>query len=144
MSDSEATSASATTSSSSANDGTQPTTSASQAEEYKLPSHMRPRKTYKQLELPTPDQVMFQDIMDNCFVKSAFSAAIGGVSGIAFGLFTAAMDNAGGVSRWNLLCSCCKIAFMDEAVNMMMTDCLDRDLRHNRWWTRQTNPHAWC
>lgn len=59
---------------------------------------MKPRKTYQQLTPPNFEQLMFQDIMDNCFVKSALSGAMGGVAGIAFGLFSASLDNAGGVS----------------------------------------------
>lgn len=65
---------------------------------YQLPSHMQTRKKYQQLTPVTHDQIIFGDIMDNCFVKSALSGAMGGAAGLAFGLFSASLDNAGGVS----------------------------------------------
>lgn len=55
------------------------------------------KKTYSQLEMPSPQMIIQQDIMDNCFVKSALSGAMGGVAGLAFGLFSASFENAHGV-----------------------------------------------
>ena len=52
-------------------------------------------KTYKPLELPTPEQVLQQDAADNCLVKSVISGAMGAVAGVAFGLFFASMDMGG-------------------------------------------------
>ncbi len=47
--------------------------------------------------MPTGEEIIAQDMFNNCFVKSAISGAMGGVAGVAFGLFSASMENAHGV-----------------------------------------------
>lgn len=54
------------------------------------------KKKYQQLSLPTFDEMMMQDMMNNCFIKSVMSGVMGGGMGIAFGLFTSSMENASG------------------------------------------------
>lgn len=46
--------------------------------------------------MPTGEEIIAQDMFNNCFVKSAISGAMGGVAGVAFGLFSASMENAHG------------------------------------------------
>lgn len=41
-------------------------------------------------------EMMQQDVMNNCFIKSAMSGAMGGLAGFAFGLFSASLENAHG------------------------------------------------
>lgn len=57
-----------------------------------------PAAKFKTVTLPTADQILYQDVMDNCFVKSGVSGVMGGLFGAAFGLFSASLDNAGAVS----------------------------------------------
>ena len=57
------------------------------------------KNKFKQIELPTGEQMMMEDVMGNCFVKTAVSGVMGGLAGVAFGLFSASMENAHGVSR---------------------------------------------
>lgn len=57
----------------------------------------KPKKEYQVIEMPSPEMILQQDVMDNCFVKSALSAAMGGLAGMAFGLFSASFENAHGV-----------------------------------------------
>lgn len=54
------------------------------------------KKTYPQLELPSPERMMQEDIMSNCFIKTALAGVMGGVSGVALGLFFAALENSHG------------------------------------------------
>jgi hypothetical protein len=58
------------------------------------------KKEWEPLSVPQPMQIMQEDIMNNCFVKGGLSAAMGGIAGFAFGLFSASLENAGaGVSE---------------------------------------------
>ncbi|GLC44775.1 hypothetical protein PLESTB_001216000 [Pleodorina starrii] len=54
------------------------------------------KKEWSPIAMPTHEQLAAQEFMDNCFVKSAMSGAMGGLAGFAFGLFTASMENAHG------------------------------------------------
>lgn len=56
-------------------------------------------KKYPQLQMPSYEQMMQQDMMDNCAVKSIISGVMGGALGVAFGIFTASLDASGGVSN---------------------------------------------
>ncbi|GAX73903.1 hypothetical protein CEUSTIGMA_g1353.t1 [Chlamydomonas eustigma] len=51
---------------------------------------------YQPIALPTTEQMMMEDVMSNCFVKTAISGLMGGVAGLAFGLFSASLENAHG------------------------------------------------
>jgi len=56
-------------------------------------------KVHKPLKLPSQEEMMQEDIMNNCAVKSVISGIMGGLLGVAFGIFTASMDTSGvGVS----------------------------------------------
>ncbi|KAF5825988.1 hypothetical protein DUNSADRAFT_5551, partial [Dunaliella salina] len=54
-------------------------------------------KRYEPLELPHPMRIVQEDFMNNCFIKSGLSYVMGGLAGGAFGLFTASIENSGGV-----------------------------------------------
>jgi hypothetical protein len=49
---------------------------------------------YQPLQMPTPEQIMGEDLMNNCLVKCLLSGAGGGVLGAAFGIFTASLDTS--------------------------------------------------
>ncbi len=53
-----------------------------------------PIKRYKQVAMPTPEQIMQEDIMNNCGVRTVMSAVAGCVLGAAFGIFMGAMDTS--------------------------------------------------
>lgn len=63
--------------------------------------------------MPTGEEIIAQDMFNNCFVKSAISGAMGGVAGVAFGLFSASMENAHGVSVAHL----CELGQLRQAVD---------------------------
>ena len=52
------------------------------------------------LSMPSYEQMMQEDVMNNCAVKSAIAGVMGGLLGVAFGIFTASLDT--GVRRWSL------------------------------------------
>lgn len=52
---------------------------------------------YKPLQMPTYDLIMQEDMMNNCGVKSVIAGVMGGVLGVAFGVFTASLDTQVGV-----------------------------------------------
>jgi import inner membrane translocase subunit TIM22 len=58
---------------------------------------VKTRAKYQPISLPTTEQMMMEDVMSNCFVKTAISGLMGGVAGVAFGLFSASLENAHGV-----------------------------------------------
>jgi hypothetical protein len=57
------------------------------------------KKKWQPLTVPSPMQIIQEDAMNNCLVKGTISCVMGGVAGLAFGLFTASIENAG-VSLW--------------------------------------------
>ncbi len=62
----------------------------------------KPKKKPRQwepLQMPSPMQIVQEDIMNNCAVKGVFSGVMGGLAGFAFGLFSASIENAGGGVR---------------------------------------------
>jgi import inner membrane translocase subunit TIM22 len=54
-------------------------------------------KKYEAISVPSPEALMQQEIMDNCAIKTAMSGAMGGILGIAFGIFTASLETGGGM-----------------------------------------------
>lgn len=66
------------------------TTSADSAPPGKAPPP--PPKTYKRVEMPTPDQIMMDDLMNNCLVKTVMATVMGGVLGAAMGIFFGAFE----------------------------------------------------
>lgn len=62
-----------------------------------LPPGMRP---YRRVELPTPEQIVQEDFMNNCAVRTVLSGAMGSVLGVMFGLFMGTMDGAVSGHMW--------------------------------------------
>lgn len=49
-------------------------------------------KKYKRVEMPTPDQIMMDDTMNNCAVKTVLATVMGSVLGAAMGIFFGAFE----------------------------------------------------
>jgi import inner membrane translocase subunit TIM22 len=49
-------------------------------------------KTYKKVEMPTPEQMMMDDTMNNCVVKTVLATVMGSVLGAAMGIFFGAFE----------------------------------------------------
>lgn len=56
-----------------------------------------PQRDIARVEMPSYEQIMQEEAMNNCFVKSVISGAMGGLLGVAFGVFTASVETSGGV-----------------------------------------------
>lgn len=54
----------------------------------------KPRKVYKQLVLPSPEQIAQEDLMNNCGVRTVLSGVMGAGLGAVFGVFMVTMDAA--------------------------------------------------
>ncbi|PNH03060.1 Mitochondrial import inner membrane translocase subunit Tim22 [Tetrabaena socialis] len=54
------------------------------------------KKEWERISMPTAEEMTASEFMNNCAVKSALSCVMGGVAGLAFGLFTSSMENAHG------------------------------------------------
>eukprot|EP00210_Caulerpa_lentillifera_P005318 g5081.t1 len=48
------------------------------------------------LKMPTPEQIIQEDVMNNCFLRTVMSGVMGGGLGIVFGLFTSSLEGATG------------------------------------------------
>ena len=48
------------------------------------------------LQVPTPDQIAQEDLLNNCFVRTVLSGVMGGGLGLVFGLFASSMEGASG------------------------------------------------
>lgn len=57
-----------------------------------------PKTKLNPITMPSMEQIMQEDAMNNCVVKTILSGVMGGIAGVAFGLFTASIENSGGVS----------------------------------------------
>jgi hypothetical protein len=55
-----------------------------------------PKKKYRQIELPTPEQMMQEEFMNNCATRTVLSATLGSVMGLFFGVLMGSMDGAVG------------------------------------------------
>ena len=61
-------------------------------------------KQYKRVELPTPDQIMMDDTMNNCVVKTVLATVMGSALGAGMGIFFGAFE-AGSLTLVHLLSS---------------------------------------
>ena len=52
------------------------------------------RKEYSRIEPTTPEQLIQEDLINNCAVKTVISGVMGSALGVAFGIFMGAMDSA--------------------------------------------------
>ena len=52
------------------------------------------RKTYKQVSVPTREEQIQEDSMNNCAVRTVLSGGMGMVLGVVFGIFMGTMDGA--------------------------------------------------
>jgi hypothetical protein len=70
------------------------------------------RKVYKQLVLPTPEQMQQEDVMNNCGVRTVLSGVMGAGLGAVFGVFMVTMDAAVRPTPWCLTprFAACKLA----------------------------------
>lgn len=59
------------------------------------PPPRRPKKTYAQLQLPSPEQMAQEEAMNNCGVRTVLSGVMGAGLGVVFGIFMGTMDMAG-------------------------------------------------
>lgn len=49
-------------------------------------------KTYKKIEMPTPEQIALDDFMNNCAVKTVLATVMGGFLGATMGIFFGAFE----------------------------------------------------
>ncbi len=61
------------------------------------PAQQPPKKTYKQVSIPSQEEQLQEDSMNNCAVRTVLSGGMGMVLGVVFGIFMGTMDGA--VSR---------------------------------------------
>ena len=52
------------------------------------------KKEYARIEPTTPEQLVQEDMINNCAVKTVISGVMGSALGVAFGIFMGAMDSA--------------------------------------------------
>lgn len=60
----------------------------------KVPAKAAPEapKTYKRIEMPTNEQIMMEDFMNNCLVKTVMATVLGSALGAAMGIFFGAFE----------------------------------------------------
>lgn len=56
----------------------------------------RYRGRFQPLSPPSYEQMMGEDALNNCAVKSIIAGAMGGALGVAFGIFSASMETVVG------------------------------------------------
>jgi import inner membrane translocase subunit TIM22 len=52
------------------------------------------KKEYRVIQLPSPEQMVQEDFMNNCAVRSIFSGVMGAGLGVVFGIFMGTMDTS--------------------------------------------------
>ena len=52
------------------------------------------RKAYQQIQLPSPEQMMQEDFMNNCATRTVLSGVMGMGLGVLFGIVMGSMDSA--------------------------------------------------
>jgi hypothetical protein len=61
------------------------------AERKRLPPGLR---TYRKVELPTPEQMAQDEFMNNCGTRTVLSAVMGSGLGVLFGIFMGTMETS--------------------------------------------------
>lgn len=54
----------------------------------------KPKKQYKVVQLPTPEQMHQEDFMNNCAIRAVISGVMGSMLGVVFGIFMGTMDTS--------------------------------------------------
>lgn len=52
----------------------------------------KPKKEYRQIEMPSPEQIVQGDMMNNCGVRTVMSGVMGMGLGVLFGVVMGTMD----------------------------------------------------
>lgn len=52
----------------------------------------KPKKEYRQIEMPTPEQIVQGDMMNNCGIRTVMSGVMGMGLGVLFGVVMGTMD----------------------------------------------------
>jgi hypothetical protein len=73
------------------------------------------RGKFQRLEFPTFEQMMAEDAMNNCGVRSVIAAAGGALLGVAFGIFTASLDTGVSTTSCGL-----RFAFVGDGIGSRM------------------------
>jgi hypothetical protein len=78
------------------------------------------KKSYQKIEMPTAEQIIGEDFMNNCAIRTGMSGVMGSVLGVFFGVFMGTMDTS--VSLITLIAQtlCSKKADSEQ-----LTDALD-------------------
>eukprot|EP00798_Chlamydomonas_sp_ICE-L_P026323 gene26323-17418_t len=78
------------------------------------------KKEYKQVTLPSGEMMATEDVLNNCVVKTTVSAVMGGLAGIAFGVFTASIENSGMDGHVDLAPKTTRVVLKEMWTNMKM------------------------
>lgn len=52
----------------------------------------KPKKQYRQVQMPTAEQMVQEDMMNNCAVRTVMSGVLGSGLGLVFGVVMGSMD----------------------------------------------------
>ena len=83
----------------------------------------RPLCRYERLPMPSGEEIMQQEFMNNCAVRTVISGVMGSALGLLFGVVMGSMDSAVGpaisVSKDHRLCTavCCSPAFLSPCTD---------------------------
>ena len=59
----------------------------------------KPKKEYRQIQMPTPEQIVQEDMMNNCGIRTVMSGVMGMGLGLVFGVVMGSMDAGVSVHR---------------------------------------------
>ncbi|KAL0040875.1 hypothetical protein WJX79_008176 [Trebouxia sp. C0005] len=62
----------------------------------------KPKKEYRQIQMPTPEQIVQEDMMNNCGIRTVMSGVMGMGLGLVFGVVMGSMDAGGAGMDGNL------------------------------------------
>lgn len=63
-------------------------------------STQKPKKQYRQVQMPTAEQMVQEDMMNNCAVRTVMSGVLGSGLGLVFGVVMGSMDAGVGFWQW--------------------------------------------